>query len=223
MRRPLGPVLGRTMARVCEPKQGSAIQGGLRTLGLSAARGWVFSRSGGVHPMKRSRAASFHAAVDKTMHRCGPAPGPASPVEETDRLLQRQGVERQVLRHPGVAPPMGDEGAVVAGLEPHRRAVPGVAPEPPQHLLWTPGAALSELLVRDEGDGPVEPDREHVLVGGDGGVGVLVAQPRVGYGWVLNDTVRRARHRSRLSIFAREQNMRPFERRDVRQELRGKR
>ena len=46
---------------------------------------------------------------------------------------------------------------------------------------------------------------------------------RVGYGWVLNDTVRRARHRSRPSIFAREQNMRPFERRDVRQELRGKR
>ena len=37
----------------------------------------------------------------------------------------------------------------------------------------------------------------------------------------LNDTVRRVRHRSRPSIFAREQDMRPSERRDVRRELRG--
>ena len=48
-------------------------------------------------------------------------------------------------------------------------------------------------------------------------------QVRVDYGWVLNDTVRRVRHRSRPSIFAREQDMRPSERRDVRQELRGER
>ena len=41
------------------------IQGRMRNLGLSTTRGRFFSRSCGVHPMKWSRGASFHAAVEK--------------------------------------------------------------------------------------------------------------------------------------------------------------
>ena len=53
------------MARMCEPKLGMVIQGRMRNLGLSTTRGRFFSRSCGVHPMKWSRGASFHAAVEK--------------------------------------------------------------------------------------------------------------------------------------------------------------
>ncbi len=66
--RPLYPdtvaVSGRTVT-LCEPRLGTWIQGRMRSRGLSTTRGRFFSRSCGVHPMKWSRGASFHAAVLK--------------------------------------------------------------------------------------------------------------------------------------------------------------
>ena len=53
----------RTRERMCEPKLGTVIQVRTRKLGLSTTTGRFFSRSCGVHPMKRSPGASFHAAV----------------------------------------------------------------------------------------------------------------------------------------------------------------
>ena len=44
-------------------------------------------------------------------------------------------------------------------------------------MLSVASGCGSDFLVRDQDDGPVDPDREHVLVGRDGGVGALVAQP----------------------------------------------
>ena len=50
---------------MCEPRLGMVIQGRIRNLGLSTTSGRFFSRDRGVQPMKLSRGASFHAAVEK--------------------------------------------------------------------------------------------------------------------------------------------------------------
>ena len=50
---------------MCEPRLGILIQGRIRNLGLSTTKGRFFSRFCRVHPMKLSRGASFHAAVEK--------------------------------------------------------------------------------------------------------------------------------------------------------------
>ena len=55
----------RTMARMCEPRFGISTHGRMRKRGLSTTSGSFFSRSSGVQPMKLSRGARFHAAVEK--------------------------------------------------------------------------------------------------------------------------------------------------------------
>ena len=55
----------RMRARMCESRLGMVIQGRIRNLGLSTTSGRFFSRDCGVQPMKLSRGASFHAAVEK--------------------------------------------------------------------------------------------------------------------------------------------------------------
>ena len=90
--------------------------------------------------------------------------------------------------------------------------------DPPTDSLTTLGEGNRSMVPKESAQEPARAAR-----GAESQAARTLRLLRVGYGWVLNDTVRRARHRSRPSIFAREQNMRPFERRDVRQELRGKR
>ena len=72
---------------------------------------------------------------------------------------------------------MGDEGAKTAGLEPDRRAVLRVRAEPAQDPLRPPGAARADLLVGYQRHGPVNPDLQHILAIGYGGVDLAVAQP----------------------------------------------
>ena len=50
-------------------------------------------------------------------------------LQQRHRLLQGERVGADLVGHRGVAPPVGDEGAVAPGLEPHRRAVGGMGPE----------------------------------------------------------------------------------------------
>ena len=56
-----------------DPRLGMRIQGRMRKRGLSMTSGRFFLRSGGVHPMKRSRGARDQAAVLKPEHGEGPA------------------------------------------------------------------------------------------------------------------------------------------------------
>ena len=55
----------RTSERMCEPWFRTVAHDGIRSLGLSITRGRFLCRSSGVRPMKASRAASFHASVEK--------------------------------------------------------------------------------------------------------------------------------------------------------------
>ena len=58
---------------MCEPSFGMTIQGTIRNLGSSITRGRFFSLSCGVHPMKRSRGASFSRRGAEAEHGDGPA------------------------------------------------------------------------------------------------------------------------------------------------------
>ena len=97
-------------------------------------------------------------------------------VQQRDRELQRHILRHEVLWQRGIAAPVGDEGAVMAGLEPHRRAVAGMPAELAQHPVRPPGPALPDLLVRDQRHRPVDPDAKHVAVR-DRGIGPGMAHP----------------------------------------------
>ena len=72
-----------------------------------------------------STAASHRPRLPNPVSPMTPAHFAPLPVQELDRLLQAQRVLRHVLRQRGIAPPVGDEGAVMSGLE------PPPAPRPP--------------------------------------------------------------------------------------------
>ena len=84
---------------------------------------------------------------------------------------------RNVPWQGGVAAPVGDEGAVVAGLQRYRRPVGGMGAELPQHPLGTPQPAQTDLVLRQQRHRAVDPDGQHVVALLDRRMGGTVARP----------------------------------------------